>query len=173
MRATSTRRPRLASVLAGLCLLVLVAGLVLGVVLRSQAQELEDRETARAEVVQAAQRFTVTWNTMDPKNAEDYVENVRGLMTEELRKEAFGGEDEEAAKLIRKGGITSDAKVLVDEAGIPLVGISTVDPNSASVMVVADSRRTVNGQRVMRHWRWQLELVNEGGDWLVNELTPV
>lgn len=154
-------------------MLVLIVGIVLGLWLRDRSNDIEGTEQARAEVVQAAQRFTVTWNTIDPKSAEEYVAQVDELVTDEFRKEAFGGKDEEAARLIRKGGITSDAKVLVNGDGIPLVGVSTLDPNSALVMVVADSNRSVNRQRAVRHWRWQLELVKEGDEWLVDDLSTV
>jgi hypothetical protein len=159
--------------LAGLCAVVLVAGLALGLWLRDQTEEIEREEQARAEVLAAAQRFTITWNTIDPKAAEEYVAQVGELVTDQFREEAFGGKDEEAAQLIGEGGVTSDAKVLVNADGTPLVGVSTLDPNSATVMVVADSNRSVNGQRALRHWRWQLELVKEGDEWLVDDLSTV
>lgn len=173
MRAGTSRRPRLATLLAGLCAVVLVAGIALGLWLRDQTQEIESEEQARAEVVAAAQRFTITWNTIDPKAAEEYVAQVGELVTDKFREEAFGGKDEEAARLIGEGGVTSDAKVLVNADGTPLVGISTLDPNSAIVLVVSDSNRSVNGQRAVRHWRWQLEMVKEGDEWLVDDLTTV
>lgn len=173
MRWGSDRRPRLATILAGLCAVVLIGGLVLGLWLRDRTGEIQATERDRADVVQAAQRFTVTWNTMDPQAAEEYVDQVGTLVTDKFREEAFGGKDDEAVQLIREGGITSDAEVLVDGDGIPLVGVSTLDPNSAVVMVVADSNREVNGQQVVRHWRWQLELVKQGDEWLVDDLATV
>jgi phosphohistidine swiveling domain-containing protein len=169
----ATRRPQLATILAGLCVLTLVVGLVLGFWLRDRAVDINQTKRSEAEVVQAAQRFTITWNTMDPEQAEQYVEQIDELVTDEFKQKAFGGETEQAAELIREGGITSDAEVLVDKDGIPLVGLSVIDPNSAVVMVVADSNRQVNGQRAVRHWRWQLELVKEDDEWLVNDLTTV
>ena len=173
MRTGFSRRPRLATALAGVCAVVLVAGLVLGLWLRDRTEEIEREEQARAEVVAAAQRFTITWNTIDPEAAEEYVTQVGELVTDQFRKEAFQGKDEEAAQLISEGGVTSDAKVLVNEDGTPLVGVSTLDPNSAIVMVVADSNRNIDGQRALRHWRWQLELVKEGDEWLVDDLATV
>jgi hypothetical protein len=173
VRLAATRRTRLATILAGLCAVLLVGGLVLGVWLRERSGDMERADKDHVDVVQAAQRFTVTWNTMDPEDAEGYVSRVDDLITDKFREEAFGGQDEEAVKLIREGGITSDAKVLVNGDGIPLVGVSTIDPNSAVVMVVADSNRTVNKQRVQRHWRWQLELVKQDGQWLVDDLSTV
>lgn len=159
--------------LAGLCVLVLVGGLVLGLWLRDRADDIERADQAEAEVVQAAQRFTVTWNTVDPEEAEQYVDLVEEMVTAEFFEEAFGGRRDEAVKLIREGGVTSEAEVLLNDDGIPLVGVSAIDPNSAVVMVVADSNRRVNGQRVLRHWRWQLELVKEGDEWLVDDLSTV
>jgi hypothetical protein len=173
-------------ILTAACVAVLVAGLALTLVVRNQQADLEDGGMVRVtgsgdvrtatdydEVVQAAQRFTVTWNTIDANDAETYVQDVRPLVTDEFFEEAFQGEEQAAVELIQKGGVTSTGKVLVDEEGSPLVGVSSIDPNSAIALVVADSTRKVNGQQAVRHWRWQLELVKDGDDWLVNDLTQV
>ncbi len=173
MTREGTRRRGLANVLALLCAVVLIAGLVLGLWLRDQAGEIDEREQDRAEVVQAAQRFTVTWNTIDPEEADQYLEQVSGLITERFQEEAFGGQGQQAAEVIRKGGVTSDAKVLTDGDGVPLVGISVIDPNSATVLVVSDSQRSVKEQQALRHWRWQLELVKQDGEWLVDDLATI
>ena len=172
--------------LAAVCVLVLAGALILFLVIVDQRSDVESKGTVRVtttgdtdaseefkEVVQAAQRFTVTWNTIDPENAPQYVADVKPLVTEKFFEDAFQGEEAAAAKLIRQGGVTSDGTVLTDKDGIPLVGVSTIDPNSASVMVVADSNRQVDGQRALRHWRWQLELVKDGDTWLVDDLIQV
>lgn len=177
---------RLTWILAAVCVVVLSAAVAAGLLLVDRQSEVAEKgnvrvtgtgevETTaqRTDVVEAARRFTVTWNTIDPDQAEAYVEQVRPLVTEEFFEEAFQGEEDAAVELIRKGGVLSEAKVLENEDGVPLVGVSTIDPNSAVVLVVADSTRRVNEQRVRRHWRWQLDLVEEGGDWLVNDLTQV
>ena len=172
--------------LAAVCVLTLAGALVLALVVADRRSEVEEKGQVRVttvgdvdagedfkEVVAAAQRFTVTWNTIDPDDAPAYVRSVRPLVTEGFFEKAFQGKEAAAAKLIREGGVTSDGKVLTDADGVPLVGVGTIDPNSATVMVVADSLRRVNGQRALRHWRWQLELVKEGDAWLVDDLIQV
>lgn len=173
MRPPQFRRPSVTALLVALCVVVLTAAVATALVLRDRDADLEAEQTRRAEVVSAAQRFTVTWNTIDPERIEQYVDEVSALLTDEFRAEAFGKETEEAVKLLREGGLTSDARVLTNEDGIPLVGVSTIDPNSATVLVVADSNRTIDKQRVRRHWRWQLELVKQGDQWLVDDLKTV
>lgn len=161
------------AVLVVVCLVVLSAALATALVLRDRNGDVETEQQRRAEVVSAAERFTVTWNTIEPDEIEQYVDEVGALLTEEFRQEAFGKEVDEAIKMLRQGGLTSDARVLTDQDGVPLIGVSTIDPNSATVLVVADSNRTVNGQRVRRHWRWQLELVEQDGQWLVDDLKTI
>lgn len=173
MSRTTFRRPGLATALAVLCAVVLIGGVAMGLWLRHESGEDEARAQERAEVVQAAQRFTVTWNTIDPKRADTYLEQVSSLVTDNFREEAFGDQADQAAEIIRKGGVVSDAKVLTDGDGIPLVGVSVIDPNSATVLVVADSQRRVGEQEALRYWRWQLELVKQDGQWLVDDLSTI
>lgn len=167
-----TTRPRLATLLALLCVLALVGGIGAGLWMRGESNEIESGDTTRAEVVQAAQRFTVTWNTIDPKNAQAYVEAVAPLLSTKFRKE-FTDTQEDVVSGITQLGLSSDGKVLNDEDGIPLVGIADLDSDSAKVMVVSDSQRVSGGQPVVRHWRWELSMVKIDGDWLVDDLKAV
>jgi hypothetical protein len=165
-------RPRLATTLAVLCALALVAGVVAGVLMRRRSADIEAQETARAEVVQVAQRFTVTWNTIDPKDAEGYFESVVPLLSTKFRKE-YTDTKEDVIGGIRQLGLSSKGKVLNDEDAIPLVGISDLDDDSAKVMVVSDSQRVSGGQPVVRHWRWELTIVKVDGQWRVDNLKAV
>jgi hypothetical protein len=167
-----TTRPRLATLLAVLCVLALVGGIGAGLWLRGESDEIESGDTSRAEVVQAAQRFTVTWNTIDPKDAQAYVEAVAPLLSTKFREE-FTENQEDVVTGITQLGLSSDGKVLNDEDGIPLVGIADLDSDSAKVMVVSDSQRVSGGQPVVRHWRWELSMVKIDGDWLVDDLKAV
>ena len=60
--ATSGNR-RLATILAALCVLALVAVIALVLWLRAQDQEQQDAEQDRIAVLQATERFTETFNT--------------------------------------------------------------------------------------------------------------
>jgi predicted membrane-bound mannosyltransferase len=173
VRLARGRGPSWTAILVAVCLTVLTAAVVVALVLRDRNADIEAERARQAEVVAAAQRFTVTWNTIEPEKIEEYVDQVGALLTDEFRQEAFGEETEDAIELLQEGGLTSDARVLTDGDGVPLVGISTIDPNSATVLVVANSNRNIDGQRVRRHWRWQLELVEQDGEWLVDDLKTV
>jgi hypothetical protein len=164
--------PRIATLLAVLCLLALVGGAVAGVVMRNKSSEVRAGDTDRAEVVQAAQRFTVTWNTIDPKDPQGYVDSVAPLLSTKFRKE-FTDTKQDVIGGITQLGLSSRGKVLNDEDGIPLVGIADIDSDSATVLVVSDSQRVSGGQPVVRHWRWELTMVRTSGDWLVDDLKAV
>ena len=56
---------------------------------------------------------------------------------------------------------------------IPLVGVASMDDDSAEVLVVSDANRTANGQKVLRHWRWQIHLVKVDGQWLVDDFDEI
>ena len=165
-------RPRLATALAVLCVLALVGGVVAGLWMRGRSADIEADDTARAELVQAAQRFTVTWNTIDPKKPQEYVDAVSPLLSTKFRKE-FTDTQSDVIGGITQLGLSSTGKVLNDEDGLPLIGIADLDDDSAKVLVVSDSRRVSSGQPVVRHWRWELSMVEVDGDWLVDGLKAV
>jgi len=140
--------------------------------MRARSSEIEAAETSRAEVVQAAQRFTVTWNTIDPDEVQEYVDAVTPLLSTKFRKD-FTDTQADVVGGITQLGLSSTGKVLNDEDGIPLIGIADLDDDSAKVLVVSDSRRVSGGQPVLRHWRWELSMVKVDGQWLVDDLKAV
>ena len=161
-----TRHPVLATTLAALSLLLVVAGVVVFLYVHpaeADAAEAEDR----AAVVQAAERFTETWNTFTAEDASTYVKRVGPLLTTKFRKQ-FTDASQDVINGIQQQRLSSSGKVLVDEDGVPLVGIERIDPDSASVLVVSDANRVSNGQTVLRHWRWEIELDKVNGRWLVD-----
>lgn len=174
-RATTDRprpRPRLATLLAGLCVLALVGAIVLVYWLDDRGGERAAAEQDRIEAMQAAQRFTEVWNTFRPKDASTYVERVSPLLTSKFRTE-FTNASEDVVAGITQQRLFSKGEVLTDGDGVPLVGISTIDPDSAEVLVVADAKRVANQQRVVRHWRWQVSLRKVDGEWLVDSFKEV
>lgn len=168
----SASRPRLATVLAVLCAVVLVAGIALTVWLRDAGQERSREERDRIEVMQAAERFTETWNTFTADRAKEYVDQVAPLLSTKFRTE-FTSAAEDVVNGIEQQQLSSNGEVLVDGDGIPLVGIARIDPDSAEVLVVSDASRVSGGQRVLRHWRWQITMVKVDGEWLVDGFEEV
>lgn len=171
-RPAPDRRPRLATTLAVLTALALVGVVVLAWWLRSQEQDISAAEQDRIAVMQASERFVETWNTFTPDDVDGYVERVSELLTTKFRTE-FTGAAEDVVTGIEQQQLSSTGEVLVDEDGIPLVGIATIDPDSAEVLVVSDANRVSGGQEVLRHWRWQVSLRKVDGEWLVDSFTEV
>jgi Mce-associated membrane protein len=168
----SPRRRNLATALAVLCVLALAGTVALGVWLIGATQESSQEAAERADVVQAAERFTETWNTFEADKAEEYVEQVAPLLSTKFRKE-FQDSAENVLAGIQQQQLSSKGEVLVDEEGIPLVGIASMDGDSAKVLVVSDAARVASGQEVLRHWRWQVSLIQVDGKWLVDEFEEV
>jgi hypothetical protein len=166
-----TPRPRWATFLAALCALTLAGALGLGYWLHEHSSYTAE-EQDRADVVQATQVFVQTWNTFRPKDASSYVERVAPLLTTR-----FGLEFRDASKDVITGIVKqrlfSKGQVLSDGDDLPLVGISSIDGDSAEVLVVADATRVANRQRVLRHWRWQVSLDKVDGKWLVDKFEEV
>ncbi|WP_148572848.1 hypothetical protein [Nocardioides caldifontis] len=165
-------RRRLATVLAVLTVLALVGTVVLLVWLRGETSDADAAGQDRLEVVQAAERFVETWNTFTPDAADQYVEEVAPLLSTKFRKE-FTDSAQDVLAGIQQQQLSSKGEVLVDADGIPLVGIATIDADSAEVLVVSDADRVSSGQQVARHWRWQVSLVQVDGEWLVDSFKEV
>ena len=166
------RNRRLATILAALCLLALVALVALVLWLRAQDQEQQDAEQDRIAVLQAAERFTETFNTFTADEAEEYVERVAPLLSTKFRTEFTEGSSD-VIEGIEQQQLESSGEVLVDGDSIPLVAVSSIDDDSAEALVVADADRVAGGQQVLRHWRWQVSLVKVDGEWLVDDFEEV
>lgn len=173
---TTTDRPRsrpgLAAVLAALCVLALVGGMVLFFWLQDRTDEISSAEEDRIAAMQAAERFTVEWNTFRPTEVDDYIDRVTPLLSSKFEGE-FTNASADVVEGITQQRLFSKGEVLRDGDGVPLVGISTIDDDSAEVLVVSDAKRVANRQRVLRHWRWQVSLVKVDGEWLVDSFKEV
>jgi hypothetical protein len=168
---TPESRPWVASVLAALCVLALIGGIALVIWLDNETEKTAQAEQDRVAAMQAAETFTETWNTFRPKDASTYVDRVSPLLSEKFKTE-FEDASEDVVAGITQQRLFSKGEVLTDE-GVPLVGIATIDPDSAEVLVVSDAKRVANRQRVLRHWRWQVSLIKKDGEWLVDSFKEV
>jgi Mce-associated membrane protein len=164
--------PGWATVLAALCVLVLLVGIVVNVYLGRTKGAQDRTEADRLAVLQATEKFTESWNTFQPDEADAYVERVAPLLTTKFRKD-FTDSAQDVVTGIQQQQLSSTGEVLVDADGIPLVGVSTLDNDSAEVLVVSDANRVAGGQKVLRHWRWQVSLVKVDGEWLVDSFKEV
>lgn len=155
----------IATVLAAVAVLALIAVVVELVVLRPRFQEAAATEQARGDVTRVAEQFAVQVNNYDAKSIDDYQGRVRALLTTK-----FAGEFEKAmgdiVTSVNEADMTSKGEVLTS-------AVASVDADSAEVLVVADADvKTVFDTRA-RHFRWEVSLVKVDGEWLVDNFTPV
>jgi len=161
--------PRLGwSIAALLALLVVVAAVVLVVeyaVLRPHYRDAKAAQTDRADVVRVSERFATEVNNYSTANIGSYQSTITPMLSPK-----FAGEFQKAmtdiVTEVKQAKMTSKGTVVT-------AGISSLDPDSAQVLVVSDaSVKTVYGIRA-RHFRWQVTLVKLGGRWLVDDFTPI
>jgi Mce-associated membrane protein len=148
---------------AGLAVLVL-ALLVAGGLLLPQWLEARAEEDRYDDVLRAATAEVVAFTTLDYRDIEPSVERVLDGATGDF-KEQFESSRPQLEQLSRENESVSEGRVL--EAGVV-----SMDDDSATVVVVADSRVTnVNAPEPQpRHYRLQLDLVLQGDRWLTSDL---
>ena len=170
--STPTASRTLATVLAVLCVAALVAAVWVTLWLRGETAESEQRSDDQVALRQAAERFTETWNTFEAGEAQAYLDTVAPLLSTKFRAE-FEEAGANVVTGIEQQQLSSTGKVLADEDEVPLIGIASLDDDSAQVLVVSDAQRVSSGQQVVRHWRWQISFVKTDGEWLVDEFKEV
>ncbi len=166
---TGRLSPRLSwaitSVLGLLAVLALVA-LVLDVaVLRPRYEAVQADQQARASATRTAERFTAQVNNYSVSSIDHYRSSITPMLSPK-----FKGEFDQAMQDI----ITSVKQAKMSSKGQVIASaVSSLDPDSAQVLVVADADvKTVFDTRA-RHFRWQIALVRLDGTWLVDNFTPV
>ena len=171
MAADRTSRPWLATALAALCVL---AAVVVGVVLASRQAQSEVRTEARDRpaVLEAARRFAVTWTSYSPGDASTYLRRVGPLMSDALGTEVRKTSDDTVVRIV-EGRVSSEGEVPTGAGGTPLVGVASIDPESAEVLVAVDATEDANGRQSLEHWRWQMSLVKVDGTWRVDSFEAV
>ena len=119
----------------------------------------------RAEVQRVASSFAVNVNTYSAADIDSYAQRVRPLLTDQ-----FVSSFDQAIR-----GIVSQVKAtkLKSKGEVLVTGVSSVDPDSATVLVVSDADVTSSMGAQARHFRWRVDLVREGGKWLVNGFQPM
>lgn len=150
----------LAATLAVLVLALLVTG---GVLLPGWLDARAEDERRRA-VLRAATAEVVAFTTLDYRDLEPSIERVLEGATGEFEQQ-FESSRAQLEQLSRDNESVSEGRVL--EAGVV-----SMDEDSATVIVVADSQVTNKSteQPQPRHYRLQLDLVLEGDRWLTSDL---
>jgi hypothetical protein len=155
--------PRLLVAAALAVVLVLAAGVAVWAYLGWQAAE--DGFDDRADAARTAERFAVQFNTYGPKSVDEYAGTLDGLLSTSART-AFERQIEDITALIEQTDMRSTGEVLAS-------GVTAIDDDSATALVVADADVTSKGGEVKRFFRWEVSLVKVDGRWLVDDFTPV
>jgi Mce-associated membrane protein len=126
----------------------------------SSTQESAERQ----EVQRVASAFAVNVNTYSASNIDSYAQRVRPLLTSKFAP-SFDRAIKGIVAQVRSTKLRSKGEVLV-------TGVSTLDRDSATVLVVSDADvSSAVGSRA-RHFRWEVDLVRQDGKWLVDGFQP-
>ncbi len=164
---TGRDRRLLAYVLAALLVVAVGFGVALTVLGRdaSTAAVSTQESATRHEVQRVASAFAANVNTYSSKDLEDYEKRVRPLLTEGFE-QSFGRAINGLVAQMRTARLESKGEVLV-------TGVSQLDRDSATVLVVADADVQTSAGPRARHFRWRVDLAREDGRWLVNDFEPL
>lgn len=164
---SQSRRLRqwIAGFLALVCVLALIVIAVELAVLRPRFNEFEAEQADRADVVRVAQQFMVRFNTYQAGDLGTYQESVNEILSTKARA-SFKKVLENITELVQTSGLRSTGEVLTS-------GVASVDPDSASVLVVADAAVKSKLDTRARHFRWEISLVKVDGTWLVDDFEPI
>lgn len=151
--------------IAAVLVLVILAGAAVTAVLASKRADIESRLDARRTVAGVAERFTVQFNTYQADDVDGYTKAVKQMLSTSAE-QAFDNRLADITKLITSTKLTSDGQVLAS-------GVSSLDQDSAEVLVVADAQTDSTAGATQRHFRWEISLVKVDGAWLVDDFSPV
>ncbi|MGH3367884.1 MAG: hypothetical protein ACRDOY_11840 [Nocardioidaceae bacterium] len=158
---------RLLSYVLSAALVVALAFAVLMTVLGnagSQAAASTEDSAARHEVQRVASAFAANVNTYSSADIDSYTSRVKPLLTDQFEG-SFSRAIDGIVSQMRSARIESKGQVLA-------TGVSTIDKDSATVLVVCDADvSTAVGERA-RHFRWVVDLVRQGDSWLVDGFNP-
>jgi Mce-associated membrane protein len=164
---TGRHRRLLSYVLSAVLVLALALALVVTVVDPGASSSLTSTQesTARKEVQRVASAFAANVNTYSSQNVDAYAKRVRPLLTPQFER-SFSRAIDGLVSQMRSTRLRSTGEVLV-------TGVSSVDRDSATVLVVSDADVTSAAGDRARHFRWEVELVRRGGRWLVDGFQPL
>jgi hypothetical protein len=130
--------------------------------LTNSGTSLENPEVARIKAV--AEQFALRMDSLDSRDVNGYVKQVDQVLTTRCRTQF----DKTGPLLTQSVG-----KVAFSYKGyVRATGITTMDSDSAVVLVSHDSVLTANGgHSAVSAYRWTLTLRKVGGKWLVDQFT--
>lgn len=157
--------PGLRIAMVALLALLLVASVVAMTVGIVKYRSTNEQLHARAQVVRAAEQFAVAANNYGPESVDKYQSSVDALMSTKFKAQ-FDKVMQQVLPQVQQYKMTSQGRVLA-------AGVSTIDADSAKVLVVADADVKTSYDQRQRHFRWEVSLVKVDGRWLVDDFNPV
>lgn len=159
------KRSRLVTL--GLVLLT-VGGIVVGtgLLVRGPQYPAEADPAVRQDVRAAAERFAAGVNTYDVKDLDEYTRRVTPMLTDELATQFAASTQDLLAKFADTG--------IVATGTADHVAIDTLDADSAvAIASISVSTEPANVQYGQPQLRWRIDLVRQGGRWLVDNFANV
>ena len=143
---------------------IAVAAVAVLVTATSRVSAASSRDERRTAILSAARQQAVNFTTLDYRHLDRDLGRVLHGATGDFRTQ-FGSGTKDLTTLVTQNKAVSRGEVLD-------AGLVTDDPDSARVLVVADSTVTNAAQPkpAKRHYRMQLDMVRKGGRWLVSDL---
>jgi len=129
--------------------------------LLNSGRELDDSgEVGRVKAV--SEQFALRMDSLSSKDVPGYIDNVAEVLTTRCRA------DFEKSESALTGSIGTVA--FETQGFIRSTGVTTLDDDSATVMVVHDSQKTAeSGQSLLSAYRWTISLRKVNGTWLVDK----
>jgi Mce-associated membrane protein len=143
---------------------LLVALLVTGGVLGWQLREATALQSSRSAALQAATDHVDTFLTVNHRKVGQNIDAVLAGAAGDFKRQYAASRDR-LTELVRQNRTRSSGEVLS-------AGVVSFDPDSARVIVVADSQvqNVSSPQPQPRHYRLQVDLVRQGERWLMTGL---
>jgi Mce-associated membrane protein len=142
-------------------LLILVAAAVFAFTQFRDYRRLQTADDDRASAVNAAQQFALRMDTFDGQKLKDYQSKVNSMLTTRAK-----GEFEQSFPAFEK--VYQQGKA-VGTGSVRAAGVETIDPDSATVLVIHDRlvKSTFGNQQ--QYLRWSIQLDKVGGVWKVDK----
>lgn len=122
-------------------------------------------DSVRHQVVAIAEQFCLRMDAVDASDVDGYKKRVSELLTTK-QKAKFASEFDQFQKLALDKELKGTGTILAS-------GLSDIDQDSATVLVVHDSTVKASTGTTERHYRWTVTLRKVHGAWLVDDFTPV
>lgn len=187
-REPTTARPRSSGTFRLVLLVLLVVVLLASAatlvwLLGFRSGGADDAQAERETVMSQTEQFVLRLNTYGPDQLDDkgqlpdYEDKVAAVITPKFSADFEKSGLPLAEQVVAKTGYGRTAKVVG-------VGVESIDADSATAIVAGaftssypdpkhpkDGAKRVSAQPDVL--RWEVELVKTGGDWLVDDYTPV